>query len=91
PNYSQAGTYANVRFSVSDGTATDYENITITVAHPYEDWDTNQDGSINVLDVIITGQQVGKSGPAGWIKEDVNHDGLISLLDTDIIGQHLVK
>ncbi|MBP1708101.1 MAG: hypothetical protein H6Q39_1825, partial [Chloroflexi bacterium] len=33
PGYSQAGTYSNIRFSVSDGKATDYENILITVSH----------------------------------------------------------
>jgi hypothetical protein len=31
PNYGQAGTYSGVRFSVSDGSLTDYEDITITV------------------------------------------------------------
>jgi hypothetical protein len=31
PTSSQVGTYPNVRFTVSDGTLTDYENITITV------------------------------------------------------------
>jgi hypothetical protein len=32
PDSSQAGTYSNVRFTVSDGSLTDYENITITVS-----------------------------------------------------------
>jgi hypothetical protein len=31
PTSSQVGTFSGVRFQVSDGTATDYENITITV------------------------------------------------------------
>jgi len=31
PTSSQVGSYPNVRFTVSDGTLTDYENITITV------------------------------------------------------------
>jgi hypothetical protein len=31
PAANQAGTYSNVRFTVSDGSLTDYENITITV------------------------------------------------------------
>ncbi|MFA6216025.1 MAG: putative Ig domain-containing protein, partial [Candidatus Omnitrophota bacterium] len=33
PSYSQAGTYSGVRFTVSDGSATDYEDITITVSN----------------------------------------------------------
>ncbi len=31
PSYTQAGTYSGLRFTVSDGTSTDYEDITITV------------------------------------------------------------
>lgn len=31
PTFTQAGTYSNVRFGVSDGTLTDYKNISITV------------------------------------------------------------
>ncbi len=33
PNYSQSGTYAGVRFSVTDGAFIDYEDITIAVAN----------------------------------------------------------
>jgi hypothetical protein len=31
PTHSQKGTFSNIRFTVSDGSLTDYENITITV------------------------------------------------------------
>jgi hypothetical protein len=88
PNYSQAGTFTAVHFSVTDGSATSVEDIAITVAHPFTDWDTNQDNSVNVLDLIVNGQHWDESGVTGWIKEDVNHDGLINVLDSIIIGQH---
>ena len=88
PLYSQAGVYSNVRFEVSDGSLTDYEEITITVNQPYEDWDTNTDGLANVLDMVKVGQQWGDEGASGWIREDVNEDGTVNVLDMTVIGQN---
>ncbi|NQT71780.1 MAG: hypothetical protein HQ553_03295 [Chloroflexi bacterium] len=88
PNFSAAGNYPNITFQVSDGTDTDSENITITVNHPYEDWDVNHDNNVNVLDLIMVGQCWDQSDTAGWIAEDVNEDGLINVLDMIPIGQH---
>jgi hypothetical protein len=88
PTYTQAGTYPNVHFQVSDGSLTDSEDITITVAKPYADWDTNTDGSVNVLDMIGIGQHWSELGIGGWIREDVNADGAINVLDMTLIGQH---
>ena len=88
PNYVQSGTYANVTFRVTDGTATTQEVITITVVQPYPDWDITGDGSTNVLDMIRVGQVWGSNGTVGWAKEDVNHDGTVNVLDMIIIGQH---
>jgi hypothetical protein len=88
PNFCQAGVYNNVRFVVSDGSLTDYEEITITVNQPYEDWDPNTDGEANVLDMIKVGQFFGGEGTAGWIREDTNEDGAIDVLDMTVIGQN---
>jgi hypothetical protein len=88
PNYAQAGTYASIRFEVSDGSLTDFELISITVNQPYEDWDTNGDGVTNVLDMIRIGQAWGETDLGGWIQEDVNEDGTINVLDMILIGQH---
>jgi hypothetical protein len=86
PGYSQAGVYANVRFQVSDGKMTDYEDITITVGNVLRP-DVNSDGSTNVLDMIRIGQHWSETGAAGWIREDVNEDGTVSVLDATLIGQ----
>ena len=88
PNFSAAGNYPNITFQVSDGTDTDSEDITITVNHPFEDWDVNHDNNINVLDLIMVGQCWDQSDTAGWIAEDVNEDGLVNVLDMIPIGQH---
>jgi hypothetical protein len=89
PSSNQTGTYANVHFEVSDGARTASENITITVlSQTTASWDVNQDGAINVLDMIVIGQHWGETGSAGWIRADVNADGVVNTLDSIIVGQH---
>ena len=87
PRYDQAGVYS-VRFNVSDGTATDSEDIVITVVKLYEDWDVNGDTAANVLDMVLVGQRWGETGLTGWVREDTNEDGITNVLDIIVIGQH---
>jgi hypothetical protein len=87
PRYDQAGVYT-VHFEVSDGQFTDSEDVTITVVQLYEDWDVNGDGTANVLDMVLVGQNWGETGLTGWIREDANEDGAINALDMIVIGQH---
>jgi hypothetical protein len=87
PGYSQAGVYAGVRFQVSDGQMTDYEDITVTVGNVLRS-DVNDDGSVNVLDMIMIGQHWSETGAGGWIREDVNEDGTVNVLDATLIGQN---
>lgn len=85
PTYDQSGSYT-IRFQVTDGRSTDYEDITITVGNMLRK-DVNDDGSINVLDMIRLGQHWDQTGPAGWIREDINEDGSVNVLDATLIGQ----
>jgi hypothetical protein len=87
PRYDQAGVYL-VRFEVSDGELSDFEDVTITVVQLYEDWDVNGDEAANVLDMILVGQHWDETGLTGWIQEDANEDGTISVLDMIVIGQN---
>lgn len=50
--------------------------------------DINQDGVVNVLDLIRIGQRIGQTGSAGWIREDINKDGTINILDMILVAQH---
>jgi hypothetical protein len=86
PRYDQAGVYS-VHFEVSDGELTDAEDVNITVAQLYPDWDVNGDGATNVLDMVLVGQCWGEAGLTGWILEDTNEDGAVNVLDMIIIGQ----
>ena len=87
PGYTQMGVYPGVHFEVSDGSLTDSEDITITVNNEHYS-DLNDDGDVNVLDMIIVSQQWGEAGPSGWIMEDINADGTINVLDIILIGQN---
>ena len=87
PEHNQAGIYLDVHFEVSDGNATTFENITITVNNIYKP-DINDDGSVNVLDATQIGQHWDETGTAGWITEDINEDGTINVLDLIIMGQN---
>jgi hypothetical protein len=87
PRYNQAGVYT-VRIEVSDGSLTDYEDVPVTAVKVGEDWDVNVDGSANVLDMVLVGQQWSQNGLTAWIREDTNEDGTVSVLDMIIIGQH---
>lgn len=85
PAYNQSGPYT-VRFTVTDGHSSDWEDITITVGNTLRK-DLNDDGSVNILDMIRVGQRFNHTGPAGWVREDVNEDGIVNVLDATLIGQ----
>ncbi len=87
PSYSQAGTYAGVRFNVADGNASDYEDISITVANAFR-VDINGDSHVNVLDIISIAQHWGESGANGWIVQDINENGTVNVLDIIVVGQN---
>jgi hypothetical protein len=51
-------------------------------------WDVNQDGIVNIVDLIIVAQQIGKTN-ANNTYVDVNMDGQVDILDLKIIFMHL--
>jgi outer membrane protein assembly factor BamB len=71
-----------VVYTVDDGKVWAFE------APAYPAWDVNQDGQINVFDMILVGNHFGETGTPGWIPEDVNSDGSINVFDMIIIGNH---
>lgn len=85
PADDQSGSYT-LRFQVTDGRSSDYEDVTITVGNVLRK-DVNDDGYVNVLDMIRVGQHWNQAGHAGWIREDINEDGSVNVLDATLIGQ----
>ncbi|MDD5702884.1 MAG: putative Ig domain-containing protein [Dehalococcoidales bacterium] len=88
PNYAQAGVY-NIRFTVTDGELTDYEDITITVNRHEPPEDVNFDNLVNILDIIAVSQHFNETGTIGWSPIDVGDDGFINILDLIKIGNKI--
>ena len=51
-------------------------------------WDVNQDGQVNVLDLVLVAQYLGEDVSANP-QSDVNGDGTINVLDLIIVAQYL--
>ena len=51
-------------------------------------WDVNQDASVNILDLILVAQDLGK-GASADARTDVNGDGKRNVLDLTIVARHL--
>ena len=63
--------------------------IVITVEdRKYPAWDVNQDGRVNVLDLILVAQYLGEDASANR-QADVNGDGTINVLDLIVVAQYL--
>ena len=51
-------------------------------------WDVNQDGKVNILDLVLVAQHLG--GPVSTnSRADVNGDGTVNILDLVVVAQHL--
>ena len=67
----------------------DDPEIIITVEdRAFPAWDTNQDGQVNVLDLILVAQYLGSAASVNR-QADVNGDGTINVLDLIAVAQHL--
>ncbi len=51
-------------------------------------YDVNEDGQINILDLILVGQDFGKSPPV-TARSDVNGDGSVNITDIVLVAGHL--
>ena len=51
-------------------------------------YDVNQDGHVNILDLILVGQDLGKTKSAN-ARTDVNGDGKRNILDLNVVARHL--
>ena len=60
--------------------------IHITVEERLPTGDVNRDGDVDILDLILVAQQLGKSVPASS-RVDVNRDGVVNILDLTLVAQ----
>ena len=69
--------------------ASNTPEIVITIEdRAFPAWDTNQDGQVNVLDLILVAQHLGSAASVNR-QADVNGDGTINVLDLIAVAQHL--
>jgi WD40 repeat protein len=50
-------------------------------------WDVNQDGVVDIGDIVLVGQEFGQRNPSNS-RIDVNNDGIVDIVDIVLIGQH---
>ncbi len=50
--------------------------------------DINQDGTVNILDLVLVGQNLGQK-PASNPRADVNNDGQVNVLDLVLVAERL--
>ena len=67
-----------------------WADLLITTDSGESNGDVNQDGTVNILDLVLVGQNLGQKPPSDP-KADVNKDGQINILDLVFIAEHLGK
>ena len=88
PDFTQSGNCPDIHFEVSDGSATDIENVMITVNNVYPRYDVDENGVVDIWDLAIIGQYFHETVNAPYPRYDVTNDGVVDILDITITAQH---
>lgn len=75
--------------SKTDGTRTAEVTTTTTIEMPLPPptpWDVNDDGTVNVQDLVLVANELGESGE--FLKGDVNGDGTVDIRDLVLVASH---
>ena len=65
-----------------------WADLLITAEGVKPSGDVNQDGTINILDIILVGQNLGQKPPSDP-RTDVNKDGQVNILDLVLVAERL--
>jgi hypothetical protein len=63
-------------------------SISISSSTTLTEFDINNDGIINTLDLIEMSNHIGMTGSPGWISDDVDHNGKIQICDLMLVATH---
>ena len=89
--FTEPGAYP-IRVMATSGTdsATTAEVTTTTTIEaplpPPTPWDVNDDGVVNIQDLVLVANEIGQSGEN--LKGDLNGDGAVNVLDLVIVASH---
>ena len=75
--------------SGTDSTTTAEVTTTTTIEAPPPPptpWDINDDGTVNIQDLVLVANEIGQSGEN--LKGDLNGDGTVNVLDLVIVASH---
>ena len=73
--------------SGTDSTMTAEVMTTTTIEPPPTPWDVNDDGTVDIRDLVLVAGQLGESGEG--LKGDINGDGTVDIRDLVIVASHL--
>ena len=73
--------------SNTDSTMTAEVTTTTTIEPPPTPWDVNDDGIVNIQDLVLVAAQLGESGED--LQGDLNRDGTVNIQDLVIVASHL--
>ena len=85
----QPGEYEIVVKATSQGDTTKTVEITTTTTINHVPWDLNNDGKINILDLVAVANQFGQTGEE--LSGDVNMDGTVNILDLVAVANQFGK
>ena len=72
--------------SGTDNTMTAEVATTTTIEVPPTPWDVNDDGTVNIQDLVLVANEFGESGED--LKGDLNGDGTVNIQDLVIVASH---
>ena len=67
-----------------------WADLFITAKGVESSGDVNQDGTVNILDMVLVGQSLGQKPPSN-LNADVNKDGQVNILDLVLVAEQLGK
>jgi len=85
----ERGEYEITVTATSQGDSTKSAEVTTTTTIESVPWDLNDDGIINILDLVAVANQFGESGDN--LSGDVNMDGIVNILDLVAVANNFGK